>query len=165
MRKTIKSFLKRIFVLLERIFYKVSLCKYPILRLKHLLGVYQHYSFDMDDILLHSYEHCKKSKWRARESKRKIALAMRFQVAVNEKFRAYKVLNKNRNILRPTGTLIFEFPDAQKKYIAIMHVEVDEIMSAHGVKIEHYLSVLKFVGGELETIWAYHKEQGMKKMG
>ena len=41
----------------------------------------------------------------------------------------------------------------------------DAILASQGLKTEHYASVLKFTGGQLDTIWAYHKERGLIKLG
>ena len=69
-------------------------------------------------------------------------------------------------ILYPDGyTYIIDIPETSKRYAILMHVQTDEVYTSQGLKIAHDASVLKFADGQLDTLCAYHKERGLKKLG
>jgi len=63
------------------------------------------------------------------------------------------------------GCMVVKIKNTARKYVVLVHVPTDDIMASQGLDINHYASVLMFDDEQLVTIWAYHNEKGVIKLG
>jgi len=72
---------------------------------------------------------------------------------------------KNAKIDYHPGCMVIKMKNTTCKYVVLVHVPTDDIMAAQGLYINHYASVLMFDDEQLVTVWAYHNEKGVLKLG
>ena len=67
-------------------------------------------------------------------------------------------------ISKKIGCVEINLSNDSKKYVVLNHVSSDQVFASQGLNIEHNASVIKFNDGELEAIWAHHKNRGVIKI-
>ena len=63
------------------------------------------------------------------------------------------------------GCMVVKIKNTARKYVILIHIPTDDIMASQGLDINHYASVLMFDDEMLVTVWAYHNEKGVIKLG
>jgi len=86
----------------------------------------------------------------------------------NNRFEFKIYTPKNAKIDYHPGCMVIKMKNTvstNRKYVVLVHALTDDIMASQGLDINHYASVLMFDDGMLVTMWAYHNEKGVLRLG